>query len=158
MEMISNCPCFLLQLTLLECFMFHVSKHLWSFKFTLHTFLHPSDRVSCSFSSLVSSPWLRARLRVSGHLRACLSSFFPFPNSRNSLFFFLSLAKLATEIDLGPFRKNDIHSSPRPRCLGFRQRVEMFFYWTFVCVYHKMKDFRKIIKKWLVLATYFVTR
>ena len=48
MEMISNCPCFLLQLTLLECFMFHVSKMSMVVQIHITHITHPSNQVSCS--------------------------------------------------------------------------------------------------------------
>ena len=61
-------------------------------------FLHPSNRVSCSLTSLESSPqfWFWARSSVTGCSRACLFSF-RFRFQINSVFFlsspFLSLSK-----------------------------------------------------------------
>ena len=101
--MSSNCPCFLLQLTFLECFMFHASMVV---QFTFHILgiesLVPSELKIESFFKF----WFRFQIRV------------------NSLSFFLSLAKLATGFDLAPFWKNVLHSSPRPRCLGVRVEVD----------------------------------
>ena len=109
--MISNCPSFLLQLNFLECFMFHVSSlFLFFLSFSLNP--HPSNRVSCShFRSLGSSPFLffeRARLRVSGRLRARLFLFFRFVRFKIRLFFFraswssIQNKELAKRIDPSP--------------------------------------------------------
>ena len=116
--MSSNCPCFLLQLTFLECFMFHASMVV---QFTFTSFesslLFPLSlrsslflfRFRFSISSLLASHWSFAGVPFFRFV----SKFVPFPNSRNSLSLFLSLAKLATGFDLAPPRKCSRAFSPK---------------------------------------------
>ena len=78
--MSSNCPCFLLQLTLLECFMFHVSKHQWSSNSHYTHYTSFESRLLFTLRSLgLSLPDIfRVHLRITGRSRAGLLSFFVF--------------------------------------------------------------------------------
>ena len=120
----SNRSCFLLQLDLWECFMSSASS-LWHlslsnsflslsqstfFLSSLFFFFTPYEFQIASISSA------RPRVHVVVHGRALVS----FPNF-SSGFDLIAMAsfELAAGFDLAPFRKNDVHSSPRPRCLGW---------------------------------------
>ena len=61
----------------------------------------------------------RARSRVTGRSRAGVLVSFPnFLQLYVSIYCDGKLFELAAGFDLAPFRKNVVHSSPRPRCLG----------------------------------------
>ena len=98
-----------------KCFCFCVNG-----RSSTSTSTHPSNRVFFFLlTSLGSSLPVRARSRLTGRSRAC-----PFPFRFQICFCFARQGrlfckrKLATGFDLALFRKNSIHSSPRPRCLG----------------------------------------
>ena len=111
----------------LECF---VAIFLASRFCSLFLSPHPSNRVSfLSHLKSFGSSLFRTPARASnGRSRACAYLFvfvskFHFPNSAsrfdlNAMASFNWQFHLAARLDLAPFRKNVVHSSPRPRCLG----------------------------------------
>ena len=110
----------------LECFMFHASMVVQ------FTFLHPSNRgLLFTLKKLKIESLFRARsfnallvVHFAGAPSIFVSKFVRFSLAIFSLLF---LTKLAAGFDLAPFRKNVVHSSPRPRCLGYKFIVYLLF-------------------------------
>ena len=133
----SNGSCFLLQLVFLNasCLHFYIlpSRRLSHFSLSQSTSFEPSpflalrawDRVQLDvqfFFECPIFPSTPARASVVVHGPACLCWFISFP-----IQFYIRFSikcdgdlfvELAAGLDLASFRKNVIHSSPRPRCLG----------------------------------------
>ena len=121
----SNWSCFLLQLVSWECFMsIYVlpSKSFFLYLVSISLFnSHPSNRVLFLFSSLrawdpvlfEAHPSARQWSFTGGRFLFCFQFFLQFVR-----LFLLKLVELAAGFDLASFRKNAVHSSPRPRCLG----------------------------------------
>ena len=146
MEIGSNWPYFLLQPTFLECFMSNTSSLTTSFLFL-------SLQFTSFESSLLFTPY---ELQIESILSALTRqwSFAGAPvfvsNSFDNCF------KLAPGFDLAPFRKNVVHSSPRPRCLGNWQLTINIFLtiWFFrhVCIRYALNLVSNLFQLYFLLG------
>ena len=116
----SNRSCFVLQLDLGMLHVFIFTSSLLDVFLSLTRFSLCLQSTSFE-SSLFFSPFYELQIesipkhppaRLFGRSRACVLCCFQFVFDKIAF-------ELAPGFDLAPFRKNVVHSSPRPRCLGY---------------------------------------